>query len=113
MSRRLIVILAIGAVALVWGWLDGPAARQRRGMDAASAFARQLAPKLAADPRFASVDTVVTTHPAFPALRIYGEVPDEQSLSDLNALIAVPSDAKYRVIVHVKVAGTAATRPAH
>ena len=110
MSRRLIIILAIGAIALVWGWLDGPAARQRRGMDAASAFARQLASKLAAEPRFASVETGVTTH---PALRVYGEVPDEQSLSDLNALVATPPDAKYRVMLNVKVARVAATRPAH
>ena len=109
MSRRLIVILAIGAAALVWGWLDGPAARQRRGMDAASTFGQQLAPKLAADPRFAAVDTGVTTH---PALRVYGEVVDEQSLHDLNALVAAPSDANYKVMVNVKVVGTAATRPA-
>jgi hypothetical protein len=99
-----------GAVALMWGWLDGPAARQRRGMDAAGAFARQLAPKLAADPRFALVDTGVTTH---PALRVYGEVPDEQSLRELNALVAAPPDARYRVMVSVKVAGAAASRPAH
>ena len=91
------------------GLAGRPAARQRRGMDAASAFARQLASKLAADPRFASVDTGVTTH---PALRVYGEVPDEQSLRDLNTLVAAPPDAKYRVMVNVKVAGAAATRPA-
>jgi hypothetical protein len=110
MSRRLIVILAIGAAALVWGWLDGPAARQRRGMDAASAFAQQLSPKLAADPRFASVDTGVTTH---PALRVYGEVADEQSLRDLNALVVAPPDANYRVMVNVAVVGPSATQPAH
>lgn len=113
MSGRLIVILAIGAVVLVWGLVDGPAARQRRGIGAASAFARQLAPTLAADPRFASVDIRVTTH---PALSVYGEVPDEQSLHDLDALVAAPSDAKYRkyrVMVNVKVAGAAATQPAH
>ena len=109
MSRRLIVILVIGTVALVWGWLDGPAARQRRGMDAARIFANQLSPKLAADPRFASVDTGVTTN---PALRVYGEVPNEEALRDLSALVVPPIDANFRVTMDVKIAAPAATRPA-
>ena len=48
-----------------------------------------------------------------PALRVWGEVPDEQSLRDLNALVAAPPGANYQVIVNVKVAVTAVTRPAH
>lgn len=110
MSRRLTVILVLGAIALIWGWLDGPAARQRRGIAAARAYATQLAPKLAADPRFASVDMSVTTH---PAVRVYGQVPDEQSLHDLQSLITAPPDANFQVTVNVKVTAIAATRPAH
>jgi hypothetical protein len=110
MSRRLIVILAIGAVALVWGWLDGPAARQQRGMEAAHALQLQLQPQLAADPRFSSVDLGVSTH---PALFARGEVSDEQALRDLKSIIVIPPGANYRLIFNVKVDKDAATRPAH
>ena len=60
MSRRLIVILVIGAIALIWGWLDGPAARQERGMKDAHALQLQLQPRLNADPRFAAQDQALT-----------------------------------------------------
>jgi hypothetical protein len=110
MSRNLIIILALGAVALTWGLLDGPAARQRRGAAQARTFEASVRAKVAADPRFASVDMGLTTH---PALRVYGEVPDERALRDLNALLAAPADASFRVMVNVKVVAEAATRPAH
>ncbi len=110
MSRRLILILAIGAVAIIWGWLDGPAARQRRGMGAARALQVQVESRLASDPRFASVNVGVSTH---PALFVRGEVPDEKSLQDLKAMIVLPPDANFRLLLHVKVDESAATRPAH
>jgi hypothetical protein len=110
MSRNLIIILALGAVALTWGLLDGPAARQGRGAAQARAFEAIVRPKVAADPRFASVDMGLTTH---PALRVYGEVPDERALLDLNTLLVAPTDASFRVMVNVKVVAESATRPAH
>ncbi len=110
MSRNLIIILALGAVALTWGLLDGPAARQQRGAAQAKAFESVIRPKIAADPRFASVDMGLTTN---PALRVYGEVPDENALRDLNALLVTPSDASFSVMVNVKVVAISATQPAH
>jgi hypothetical protein len=110
MSRNLIIILALGAVALTWGLLDGPAARQRRGAAQAQAFEASVKPQVSADPRFALIDMGLTTH---PALRVYGEVPDEQALRDLNALLVAPADASFRVMVNVRVVADSATRPAH
>jgi hypothetical protein len=110
MSRRLIVILVIGAIALIWGWLDGPAARQERGMKAAHARQLQLQPRLEADPRFSSVSLRVSTH---PALFAHGTVSDEQALQDLKSIVVLPPDANYRLIFSVKVDEDAATRPAH
>src|SRR5437016_1368505 len=110
MFRRLIIILAVGAIALTWGLLDGPAARQKRGMEAAQALAQKLQPRLAADPRFASIDVGVRTH---PALYVQGTVPDENALRALKAIVVLPADANYRLIFSVMVIETAATRPAH
>jgi len=90
MSRRLVVILAIGAVALIWGWFDGPAARQQRGMSAARALQLQLQPKVTADQRFSKVSLGVSTH---PALFARGDVSDEQALRDLKSIVVIPPDA--------------------
>jgi hypothetical protein len=84
MSRNLIIILVRGAVALARGLLDGPAARQRRGVGQAQAFRSNIGPKVAADPRFASVALGLTTH---PALRVYGDVSDEGALRDVDAFL--------------------------
>jgi hypothetical protein len=108
MFRRLVIILSIGAVALVWGWLDGPAARQERGIQAAEARKLQLQPRLAADPRFAAVDMSVRTS---PELVVYGTVGDEQALRDLKSIVVIPPDANYRLNMQVKVDKGAATKP--
>jgi hypothetical protein len=87
------------------GW---PAARQERGIKAAHAQQLQLQPRLAADPRFASVDLDVSTQPALVA---FGTVRDDQALWDLKSIIVIPSDANYRLIFRVDVDKEAATRP--
>jgi hypothetical protein len=110
MSRRLIVILVIGAIALTWGWLDGPAARQQRGMKAAHALQLQLQARLDADPRFSAVSLGVSTH---PALFAHGTVGDDKALQDLKSIVVIPPDVNYRLIFSVKVDQDAATRPAH
>jgi len=109
MIRRLVIILSIGAVALLWGWLDGPAARQERGIKAAEAQKLQLQPRLAADPRFATVELSVRTN---PALVVYGTVGDEQALRDLKATVVIPPDADYGLMFNVGVDRDAATKPA-
>src|ERR1041384_4398701 len=106
MSRRLIVIFVIGAIVLIWGWLDGPAARQERGMKAAHVLQLQLQPRLDADPRFSGVNLGVSTH---PALFAHGTVRDEQALQNLKSIIVVPPDAGYRLIFNVNVDKGAAT----
>ena len=107
MSRRLMVILAIGSIALAWGWLDGPAARQKRGIKAAENFMEQMEPTLAADSRFAAVTMSVMTH---PSLHVHGEVPDEQALQDLKRMVVLPANAKFQLGFRVDVKA-AATRP--
>jgi hypothetical protein len=109
MIRRLVIILSIGALALIWGWLDGPAARQERGIKAAEAQKLQLEPRLAADPRFVAVDLSVRTN---PALVVYGTVRDEQALRDLKSIVVIPPDAKYGLMFNVDVDRDAATKPA-
>ena len=110
MWRRLIVILVLAIVALVLAEWYGPGGVQRRGMRAADRLRQSLAPALAADPRFAAVETVVVTH---PSLRVYGEVPDAKALEDLKALAQAPPNAPFIVFFQVKIAADAATRPAH
>ena len=100
MKRRLIIILVIGAMALLWASIDGPAARQRRSMNAARAFSEELTPKLRSDSRFATIKTGVSTH---PGLIVLGEVPDEKALEDLKAIVTPPPDAKYRLLFYVKI----------
>ena len=63
---------------------------------------------LKTDPRFAAVETSIMTH---PSLRAYGEVPDEEALQDLQQLMQAPPNADFHVIIDVKVAHGAATRP--
>jgi hypothetical protein len=109
MSRRLTIILVIGVIALIWGWLDGPAARQKRGMKAAYVLKLALDPKLAGDPRFADVSLGVMT---YPALTVRGTVPDGRAARELKAIVVVPPDAEYRLIFDVRVAAVAATQPA-
>ena len=109
MWLRLALILAVGAVALLLALSFGPGAVQRRGLGAARAFREQIAPTLAADARFSAVQTSVLTH---PALRVHGEVPDEQALQDLEGLVQPPPGAEFRIVVQVKVAAAPATRPA-
>jgi hypothetical protein len=101
--------LSVGAVALIWGWLDGPAARQERGIKAAEAQNLQLQPRLAADPRFAAVDLDVSTR---PALMVFGTVGDEQALRDLKSIVVIPPDANYGLMFNVDVKRDVATKPA-
>ena len=100
MAKRLLIIFLVALPVLVWAWLDGPAARQRRGMDAARAFSEQLAPKLAADPRFKTIRLGVMTH---PSLVVSGEIADEKALDDLRALVTPPPAATYRLLFHVRL----------
>ncbi|HEX8522441.1 MAG TPA: hypothetical protein VF669_09305 [Tepidisphaeraceae bacterium] len=108
MWRRLLIILVVGAAILLLAETLGPGGVQRRGMKAAESFRQSIAPSLAADPRFARVETSVMTH---PSLRVYGEVPDETALSDLQRLVQAPADAPFRVILHAKVRDIPVTRP--
>jgi len=107
MSRKLLIILSVGAILLVWGWLDGPGARQERGMKAAEALRLQLKSRLDADPRFASVELGVSTRPALMAM---GAVGDERALEDLKSIVVVPAGANYGLIFRVKVDIDAAGR---
>ncbi len=110
MWRRLIVILVLAVVALVLAERYGAGGVQRRGMRAADQLRESIAPSLAADPRFAAVETMVMTH---PSLRVYGEVPDAKALEDLKSLAQAPPNAPFIVFFQVKVAEDAATRPAY
>lgn len=109
MWRRPLIILVVGVAMLVLAEAFGPGGVQRRGMKAAQSFRQSIAPALAADPRFAAVKTTVITH---PSLRVYGEVPDETALADLQRLVQAPADAPFRVVVHAEVRDLVATRPA-
>lgn len=109
MGRRLLIILVVGAAILVLAEAFGPGGVQRRGMKAADAFRQSISPALAADPRFAAVETSVMTH---PSLRVYGEVPDDAALADVQRLVQAPMDARFRVSMDVKVRVITATRPA-
>lgn len=108
MWRRLAIYVAIGGALAVLMALFGPAARQRRGMEGAKQLEASIAPRLAADPRFAAVHTAVAT---VPALRIFGEVPDERALADLHALIRLPEGAQFRLSWQVKVTSPPASQP--
>lgn len=106
--HRLLVIIAVGGVALLLAERFGPGGRQRRGSKAAHEFHARIAPTLAIDPRFVAVETRLTSH---PAIYVHGQVPDARALADLQQLFQVPSDVEFRVIMNVAVAGGTTSLP--
>jgi hypothetical protein len=112
MPRRLVVILAIGIVLFAWMALDGPGARQRRGMKAAHEMAERLKPVLASDARFATVELRVST---VPSLLVHGEVADQSALDDLKKLIVLPANAEFGLtwLVKIKESGATPSRQAN
>ncbi len=99
---RIAIILVIGACAIAWGLMYGPAEVQRRGIDEAEALRVSLVPVLAKDRRFAGVDMSVMT---YPSLTVRGEVPDLNALIDLRRIIVEPQGAHFNVHMDVKIAG--------
>lgn len=107
MRKRLLILLLAAAVLGILSTLYGPAATQRRGIQAAAAYRDQIAPSLAADPRFSDIDLSVSTH---PALLVRGTVPDQRALSELQHRLQPPDAGRFQIIIHVQVAADDTTR---
>ncbi|HYE16812.1 MAG TPA: hypothetical protein VEA69_00085 [Tepidisphaeraceae bacterium] len=103
MWKRVSIILVLGAAALLWAYLYGPAARQREGIEQAESLRTQFEPLLAKDPRFADVTLSSRTN---PALVVLGTVPNQAALADLRNLIpaAPPPAARFSIEWRVTVA---------
>lgn|SRR5690606_109680 len=99
--RRLLGILAVGAVLIAWAALDGPRARQDRAIKRATSWWNQVEPKVAADPRFASIRLSVSTAPTFI---VFGEVPDAKARDDLRAMTMPPADLYTDFRFQVRIA---------
>jgi hypothetical protein len=64
-------------------------------------------PSVASDRRFSAITMGVLTN---LTLSVDGEVPDEKALHDLQKIVTAPSDAPFRVRMHVTVTSVAATQ---
>ena len=86
MSRQFWIIVAGLLVATAIYSPFSPAARQSKNMKLARQHATLLQPQLAADPRFAHINLVVSTGSG-GALHVYGEVETQTALDAADALI--------------------------
>lgn len=96
----MLLILAVGAVALALGAAFGPAAMQRKGLAEARTMLDHVQPRIDADPRFKHVNLGIMTH---PALVVSGDVDDETSLRDLKAIVIAPERSHFHVIWRVRL----------
>ena len=106
---QLVIILLVVTTSVLLADRLWPSRAVRRPVSQAMAFLNSKGPVVAADPRFASVEMVLSNN---RVVQVRGSVPDEEALVALQTLLRPPAGAPFQTIFGVDVARTAATQPA-